>query len=311
MFLPCQEVEKSLSWSCTMNLSESLWTFWVYPNKGLRTLIWKNYESKRNKAREQFSFDFHSVSHYTQFCGYIHVQFFSWFVVYPLYITEAHEYDSSFLHSHVGSVSRPKKNSDCSQSFPWSKCLSFFHCFCSGRLLIASHDIQRVQSIGKTNDFNHSSVFQRSTTSTTEHTLQCRDAQQCNGSRSNWTICEFSSQCRRSRSWTWLLGINHVNRVVLGDPGREELDSPDVRLDQTNLWDRINLEDLEDLHRGHVVLHVFMRQVFGPTKIGSIASPGNGQIAPLPPPPFPPPPRCRGTDPDLLQLFLTTCHGHH
>jgi len=29
-----------------------------------------------------------------------------------------------------------------------------------------------------------------------------------------------------------------------------------------------------------------MRQVFGPTKIGSIASPGNGQIAPLPPPPF-------------------------
>ena len=67
-----------------------------------------------------------------------------------------------------------------------------------------------------------------------------------------------------------LLVINRVNRVVLGDPGREELDSPDVRLDQTNLWDGINLEDLEDLHRGHVVLHVFMRQVFGPTKIGSM-----------------------------------------
>ena len=170
---------------------------------------------KETKAREQFSFDFHSVSHYIQFCGYIaiahHVQFLSWFVVYPLYITEVHEYDCSFLHSHVGSVSRPKRNPIAHKVFhvpsfnlriSCDMCLSFFHCFCSWRLLIASHDIHRVQSIGKTNDFNPSSVFQRSTTSTTGHTLQCRDAQQCNGSRSNWTICEFSSQCRRSRSWT-------------------------------------------------------------------------------------------------------------
>ena len=47
-----------------------------------------------------------------------------------------------------------------------------------------------------------SSVFPRSSTNSTRHTAQRRGAQPCNGSRSSWTTFEFSSQCRRTRSWT-------------------------------------------------------------------------------------------------------------
>jgi hypothetical protein len=64
--------ENSLNWSCTMIFSESLWitlNLLGLPKqrssdphlKGLRTLIWKHYESKRNKAKEWIVF--YSISH--------------------------------------------------------------------------------------------------------------------------------------------------------------------------------------------------------------------------------------------------------
>ena len=55
-----------------MNNSE---LFVVYPNKGLRTIISKNCESKRSKAKNP---NFHLIFRYVQLCGYIttaqHVQ---------------------------------------------------------------------------------------------------------------------------------------------------------------------------------------------------------------------------------------------
>ena len=63
----------------------------------------------------------------------------------------------------------------------------------------------------------------------------------------------------------------------LGDPGRE-LDSLDVRLGEANLGDRIDLEDLENLHRGRSHSSArFHAQGVWPTKICLMLNEGIGR----------------------------------